>query len=122
MARAASCALDRKTPLRSGAKRPELPGERDVQPERGARLAGIEHRQRVDLVGVDMRRRHHHRGGVEPAVEDQLANAAVDAGRDAVVVGAEPDAACRCSHSAAFSAAAFALTSSALFTLCSATK
>ena len=48
-----------------------------------------------DFVAADRRPDHHHRGGVETAAFDQVANGAVDAGADTVIVGAQPDPARR---------------------------
>src|SRR6266436_6834404 len=35
-------------------------------------------------------RRHHHGSGVDPAAPDQIPDGAINGGRDAVVVGAQP--------------------------------
>ena len=48
--------------------------------------------ERIRLGAREARRHHHHRGGIEPAAHDQVADRRVDAGRDAVIVGAQPDA------------------------------
>src|SRR5439155_1223271 len=80
--------------------------------------------QGCDLVAADRRRHHHHRGGVEAAALDQVANGAVDAGADTVIVGAQPDPARRRGivHSAAVRSTLSAALASARFSLCSATK
>ncbi len=77
-----------------------------------------------DLVALDRGSHHHDGGGVEAMPLDQLADAAVDAGTDPVIVGAQPDAARRVVvHSAAVrSGSLSAALPSARFTLCSATK
>ena len=63
----------------------------------GLRLQGHGRAARRAAPGVPPHpgRRHHHRGGVETTARDQLADAFVHARRNAVVVGAQPDAA-RC--------------------------
>jgi hypothetical protein len=49
--------------------------------------------ERARLVTAYGRADHHDRGGIETAALDQVANGMVDAGTDAVVVGAQPNAA-----------------------------
>ena len=91
--------------------------------------ADVEHLQRFRFGAVEARRRHHHRGGVEPALRHKLADGFADRGRDAVIVGAQPDRPKRgggAAHSAAVragaSARAWSVTPWAVRTLCSATK
>src|SRR5258707_10218854 len=101
-----------------------------MQANGAARAAGGDSLKRVDLVTADRRADHHHRCGIETAAPDQVANGAVDAGTDTVIVGAQPDAARRRGvvHSAAvrspalLSAFASRRFSSRRFSLCSATK
>jgi len=38
------------------------------------------------------RRRDHHRGGIEAPTRNQIADRRIDAGRDTVIVGTQPDA------------------------------
>ena len=85
-------AIDR---LEMHGQRPERRGQRRMQADRAARILGGGGLQRSDLVAADRRPHHHHRCGIEPAALDQVADRAVDAGTDAVVVGAQPDTARR---------------------------
>ena len=105
-------------------QRPERRRQRDVQADRAARAFACRLLQGCDLVAADRRRHHHHRGGVEAAALDQVANGAVDAGADTVIVGAQPDPARRRGivHSAAVRSMLSAAPGSARFSLCSATK
>ena len=102
----------------------ERRGQRDVQADRGAGVVRGSLLQARGLVAADCRRDHHHRGRIEAAALDQFANGAVDAGADAVIVGAEPDPPRRrVVHSAAVRlAASSAESASQCFSLCSATK
>ena len=77
------------------AQRPERRGQRQVQSDRHERGARREHLERHRFRAVERRRRRHHRGGVEPSAHDQVADRHIDRGRDAVIVGAQPDAALR---------------------------
>ena len=81
--------------------------------------------QRGDLGAPDRCAYHHHRGGIEAAAGDQIADRAVDALGQPVIVGAQPDPARRrvVVHSAAVRSGALAFVSpSARFSECSATK
>ena len=83
-------------------QRPERRGQGDVQADGATRTVGGGRLQRADFVAADRRSDHHHRCRIETAAPDQIANAAVDAGADAIIVGAQPDAARRgLAHSAA---------------------
>ena len=70
---------------------PERRGQRQVQPDRHPRHVRVEHVERNRFRAVGRSRDHHHRGSVEPSAHDQVADRGVDRGRDAVVVGAQPD-------------------------------
>ena len=77
--------IGRKPPLRSGAN-PSLIGANGAvsvtcRPIATRGFAGIEVIKRAACVGIEMRRRHHHRGGVETPARDQLADGLVDARR-----------------------------------------
>src|SRR5450432_2305343 len=100
-------------------------GQRGMQADGAAWAVGGRGIKRVDLVAADRRPDHHHRGRIETAALDQVADRAVDAGTETVIVGAEPDMARRgvAVHSAAVRSASLAFVStSARFSLCSATK
>ena len=77
------------------------------------------------LQAADRWRNHHHRGRIETPALDQVADRAIDAGTETVIVGAERDPARRrgAVHSAAVRSVSPALLAvSARFSLCSATK
>ena len=79
----------------------------------------------LDFVAADGRADHHDRCGIETAALDQVADGMVDAGTDAVIVGAQPNAARLRGivHSAAVLSPALAsVFASMRFSLCSATK
>ena len=80
--------------------RPEWRGQRQVQADGGVISRGLAQRRRL---GVRKGwRRHHHRGGVDAFLRDQVADRPAHRGRDAVIVGAEDDVALRLIvHSAA---------------------
>ena len=103
---------------------PERRGQGDVQADGATRTAGGGRLQRADFVAADRRPDHHHRCRVETAALDQIANGAVDAGAEAVIVGAQPDAARRgVAHSAAVLSFVLApFSASARLSECSATK
>src|SRR5262245_30353393 len=83
-------------------ERTERRGQRDVQADGAARTCARDILQRRDLIAADRRTYHHYRSRIETAALDQIADGAVDAGTDPVIVGAQPDAARRrFSHSAA---------------------
>ena len=63
-------------------------GERRVQPDRAARAVRCCVLQRGDLGAANRCADHHHRGGVEAAARDQIADGAVDAIGQPVIVGA----------------------------------
>ena len=77
------------------AQRPERRGQRHMQADRHARRAALSSVERDRFRAMKARRHHHHRGGVEAPAHDQIADRGVDRRRDAVVVGAQPDAARR---------------------------
>src|SRR3984893_233408 len=85
---------------RQGTKRRR---QRDVQADRTTRTVGDGGLKQADFVAADGRTDHHRRCGIEAATLDQVANGAVDAGTETVIVGAQPDAAQRrgAVHSAA---------------------
>ena len=94
---AASSSSGRNAPSRSGCEAAgsaagTAPVSVTMQADRDARRAGIEDVERDRLGAREARRHHHHRGGVEAPAHDQIADRRVDAGRDAVIVGAQPDA------------------------------
>ena len=99
-------------------------GQGQMQADRAARAVRRRNAQRAGLVAAERRADHHRRCRVETAALDQIANAAVDAGTDAVIVGAEPDAARRgVAHSAAdLLPSPLSRSASMRFSLCSATK
>ncbi len=115
------CAAVERTKIHG--QRMERRGQRDVQADRTRRVRGCR-LQRVDLFAPDRGAHHHHRGGIETPAFDQRADAAIDARAEAVVIGAQPDAARRrLAHSAAFPTESVAdFSGSALFTVCSAMK
>jgi hypothetical protein len=114
-------AVDRPEVHRQRTKRR---GQRRVQADRAARAVRHDILQRGDFATPDRWAYHHHRGGIETATGDQIANGAVDALGQSVIVGAQPDPAQRSVvHSAAVRSAALAVVSpSARFSECSATK
>src|SRR5712672_1713751 len=97
--------------------------QRGVQADRATATAGGGGLKCADFVAADGRADHHHRRGIETATLDQVANGAVDAGTETVIVGAQPDPAQRRGvvHSAAVLSLTF-VSASARFSLCSATK
>ena len=104
-------------------------GERDMQADRDPARAGVEHLQRTGFGAVEARRRHHDRGGVEPALHHELADRLADSRRDAVVVGAQPDRPDVCARAATLirrrcepARAGVGARPCAVRTLCSATK
>src|SRR6185295_19112597 len=99
-------------------------GQRCVQADRATWAIRRNILQRGDFGAPDRCAYHHDRGGVETAAADQIADGAVDAIGQPVVVGAQPDAAQRnVIHSAAVRSVALAVVSpSARFSECSATK
>src|SRR5450432_470292 len=107
---------------RQGTKRRR---QRDVQADRTMRTVGGGGSKQAYFVTADGRAHHHHRCGIETATLDQVANGAVDAGTETVIVGAQPDTAQRRGvvHSAAVRSVALAPVSAATrLTRCSATK
>src|SRR4051794_19880542 len=103
----------------------ERHGQRSVQADGAARIFCRGLVERADLVAADRRRNHHRRGGIETPALDQVADCAVDAGTETVIVGTEPETARRrvAAHSAAVRSVSPALVAaSARFSLCSATK
>ena len=111
-------------------ERPERCRQCHVQSDRAARARLRRRLERLDLAALDRRSHHHYRRRVETAAFDQVADGAIDARADAVIVGAEPDPPQRRgrAHSAAvlFEAsrleASWAFSVSKCFSLCSATK
>ena len=115
-------AIDRLKVHRQGSKRR---GQSGVQADRAAGAACNGGAQRAGFVAADRGPDHHHRCRIDAAALDQVADAAVDAGTETVVVGAQPDAARRHGdvHSAAVrSVAPVPVSASLRFSLCSATK
>src|SRR5471032_576748 len=106
-------------------QRMERCGQRGMQADGAARIMRGRGDKRMDLVAADRRANHHYRSRIETPAFDQIADRAVDAGAETVIVGAEPDAAQRgvAIHSAAVRSRSPAVAStSACFSLCSATK
>src|SRR6202000_306083 len=98
----------------------ESRGEGDMEADRDTWIGLCRHLQCVRFVAADGRTHHHHGSGIETATFDQVAYRAVDAGADAVVVGAQPDAP---RHSAAVLSLVSPVTrASARLSECSATK
>src|SRR5450432_437401 len=96
-----------------------------VQADRTTGTVGNGGLKQTNFVTADGRADHHRRCGIETATLDQVANGAVDAGTETVIVGAQPDAAQRrgAVHSAAALSLALApVSASTRLTLCSATK
>ena len=87
------------------AQRLKRRGQRHMQAERGARLAGIERIQRIDFLAVKSGAAVITEVALSRPRSDQFADGGVDAGRNAVIVGAEPDAAAALRPLPAYSAA-----------------
>ena len=58
-----------------------------MQAKGASRSVGRNRLQRADFVAADGRTDHHRRGRIETAAPDQIANGAVDAGAQTVIVG-----------------------------------
>src|SRR6266403_1424238 len=111
--------------LKMHRQRPKRRRQGRVQADRATMAVRDDVLKRIDFLAADRRTYHHDRRRVEAAVLDQVANRAVDAGTEAVIVGAQPDTARRRGvvHSAAVRSLELALVSASMrFTLCSATK
>ena len=76
-----------------GGERLERRGQRQMQADRDPLRARGENGQRHRLGARERGRHHHHRRGIDAAAQNEFADRVVDAGRNSVIVGAEPDAA-----------------------------
>jgi hypothetical protein len=94
-----------------------------MQADGASRTACRDGLKRADFVTADGRTDHHGRCRIKTAAPDQIANGAVDAGAETVIVGAQPDTARRRGvvHSAAV-LSPVPVSDAIPFSLCSATK
>ena len=78
--------------LEALAQRPKGGGECKVQADRHPRRLSVERIERARLCAVKAWRYHHRGGGIEASAHHEIADGGVDGGRNAEVVGAQPDA------------------------------
>ena len=78
--------------LEALAQRPKGGGKRKVQADRHPRRRSVERIERARLGALKARRHHHRGGGIEASAHHEIADGGVDGGRNAEVVGAQPDA------------------------------
>ena len=62
-----------------------------METDRDVRRNRVERVERECFAAPEARRDHHHRRGIDATTHHQIADGDVDRGRDAIVVGAQPD-------------------------------
>src|SRR5262249_4796741 len=77
--------------LKLAAQRPIGRGQRNMQPDRDARFAGIENVERDRLGAIEIRRDYHYGGGIDTPTHDEITDCDIDRRRYAVIIGTQPD-------------------------------